>query len=64
MRDLNRHIVEQQAAQWETLGLELGLKDYRINIKVDDAIKKIKQPTTTTPVSIDKGGNYCSVLNY
>ena len=32
MRDLNRHIVEQQAAQWERLGLELGLKDYHIAI--------------------------------
>ena len=30
MRDLKRHIVEQQAAQWERLGVELGLKDYHI----------------------------------
>ena len=36
MRDLNRYIVEQQAAQWERLGLELGLKDYHIaNISKD-----------------------------
>ena len=36
MRDLNRYIVEQQAAQWERLGLELGLKDYHIaNISED-----------------------------
>ena len=36
VRDLNRHIVEQQAAQWERLGLELGLKDYHIaNITKD-----------------------------
>ena len=37
MKDLNRHIVEQQAAQWERLGLELGLKDYNIaNISKDN----------------------------
>ena len=37
MRDLNRHIVEQQAAQWEKLGLELGLKYYHIaNISKDN----------------------------
>ena len=37
MRDLNTHIVEQQAAQWEKLGLELGLKDYHIaNISKDN----------------------------
>ena len=37
MRDLNRYIVEQQAAQWERLGLELGLKDYHIaNISKDN----------------------------
>ena len=37
MRDLNTHIVEQQAAQWERLGLELGLKDYHIaNISKDN----------------------------
>ena len=36
MKYLNRHIVEQQAAQWERLGLELGLKDYHIaNISKD-----------------------------
>ena len=36
MKDLNRYIVEQQAAQWETLGLELGLMDYHIaNITKD-----------------------------
>ena len=36
MRDVNRYIVEQQAAQWERLGLELGLKDYHIaNISKD-----------------------------
>ena len=32
MKDLNRYIVEQQAAQWERLGPELGLKDYHIAI--------------------------------
>ena len=37
IRDLNRHIVEQQAAQWERLGVELGLKDYHIaNISKDN----------------------------
>ena len=37
MRDLNRYIVEQQAAQWERLGLELGLEDYHIaNISKDN----------------------------
>ena len=36
MRDLNRYIVEQQAVQWERLGVELGLKDYHIaNISRD-----------------------------
>ena len=98
MRDLNRYIVEQQAAQWERLGLELGIKDYHIaNIskdnehnpnrsvtccramlkqwlreipsptwgKLDDAVKKIKLPSTTSPVYTNKGGNhgyYYSVL--
>ena len=97
MRDINRHIVEQQAAQWERLGVELGLKDYHIaNIskdnpnrsvtccrvmlqkwldidpsatwaKLNDAIKKIKLPSTTTLVSTDKGGNHSywyGVLKY
>ena len=32
MRSLNRDIVEQQAPHWESLGLELGLKDYHIAI--------------------------------
>ena len=37
MRDLNRYVVEQQAAQWERLGLELGLNDYHIaNISKDN----------------------------
>ena len=37
MRDVNRYIVEQQAAQWERLGLELGLKNYHIaNISKDN----------------------------
>ena len=88
MRDINRHIVKQQAAQWERLGVELGLKDYHIaNIskdylnrsetccrvmlqkwldidpsptwaKLNDAIKNIKLPSTTTLVSTDKGGNH------
>ena len=89
MRDLNRYIVQQQAAQWETLGLELGLKDYHIAIitkdhpnnsvtccrvmlqkwldtdplaswsKMDDAVKKIKSPTTgpTSVVSSDTAGS-------
>ena len=36
MKGLNKHIIEQQAAQWERLGLELGLKDYHIaNISKD-----------------------------
>ena len=100
MRDLNRYIVEQQAAQWERLGLELGIKDYHIvNIskdnehnpnrsvtccrailkqwlreipsptwgKLDDTVKKIKLPSTTSPAYTNKGGNhgyYYSVLNY
>ena len=42
MRDLNRHIVEQHAAQWERLGLELGLKDYHIaNISKDYPNKSV-----------------------
>ena len=37
MRDLNRHIVEQQATQWERLGLELGLQEYHTaNISKDN----------------------------
>ena len=28
MKDLNRHVVVQQAANWERLGLKLGLKEY------------------------------------
>ena len=31
MKDLNRYVVQQQAAQWEGLGLELGLERYHIN---------------------------------
>ena len=89
MRDLNRHIVQQQAAQWEMLGLELGLKRYHIdNIsrdhpnrsviccgemlrkwldidpsaswrKLDDAVRRIRSPTTdsATTVSSDSTGN-------
>ena len=97
MKDINRHIVEQQAAQWERLGVELGLKDYHIDniskdnpnrsvtccrvmlqkwldidpsatwAKLNDAIKKIKLPSTSTPVSTDKGGNHSywyGVLKY
>ena len=30
MRDLHSNIVRQYAAQWERLGLELGLNDYDI----------------------------------
>ena len=42
MRDLNRYIVEQQAAQWERLGLELGLKDYHIaNISKDNPNRSV-----------------------
>ena len=42
MRDLNRHIVEQQAAQWERLGVELGLKDYHIaNISKDNPNRSV-----------------------
>ena len=44
MRDLNRHTVEQQAAQWERLGLELGLKDYHIaNISANNSSHKQRQ---------------------
>ena len=35
--------------------------------KLDDAVKKIKLPSTTSPMSTDRGGNhgyYYSVLNY
>ena len=32
MRDLHRHIVKQYAVHWERLGLELGLKEYDIDI--------------------------------
>ena len=31
MRDLNRYVVQQQAAQWDGLGLELGLERYHID---------------------------------
>ena len=42
MRDLNRYIVEQQAGQWERLGLELGLKDYHIaNISKDNPNRSV-----------------------
>ena len=42
MKDLNRHITEQQAANWEKLGLELGLKDYHIaNICKDHPNKSV-----------------------
>ena len=30
MKHLNIHVVQQQAAYWEKLGAELGLKDYHI----------------------------------
>lgn len=37
MRDLHSYIVRQYAAQWERLGLELGLNDYDIaNISKDN----------------------------
>ena len=37
MRDLSSHVIDQQAAQWERLGLELGLKDFDIaNISKDN----------------------------
>ena len=32
MRDLHRHIVKQYAVHWKRLGLELGLKEYDIDI--------------------------------
>ena len=42
MRDVNRYIVEQQAAQWERLGLELGLKNYHIaNISKDNPNRSV-----------------------
>ena len=31
MKDLNRHIIEQYAVNWESLGLELGLENYHID---------------------------------
>ena len=34
-RELSRHVL-QEAAQWEALGLELGLKDYDIDIIAKD----------------------------
>lgn len=38
MRDLHSNIVRQYAAQWERLGLELGLNDYDIaNISENNA---------------------------
>ena len=38
MRDLYNHVVHQFAAQWEDLGLKLGLQDYNIaNISKDNA---------------------------
>ena len=37
MRDLHSNIVRQYVAQWERLGLELGLSDYDIaNISKDN----------------------------
>ena len=87
LRDLYRYIVGQQAAQWEWLGLELGLnngqisiisRDYRNDVeaccrkmlskwlemdpsatwgKLDDAIKNMMLPSTTSPVSPNKEGN-------
>lgn len=37
MRDLSSYIIEQHAAQWEELGLALGLKQYHItNISKDN----------------------------
>ena len=42
MRDLNRYIAEQEAAQWERLGLELGLMDYHIvNISKDNPNRSV-----------------------
>ena len=39
MRDLHKHIVKQYAVHWPRLGLELGLKEYKIEI-----IYSIKEP--------------------
>ena len=96
MKDLNKYIVEQQAAQWEILAGELGLKDYHIaNItkdhpnnsvtscrvmlqkwldsdplaswsKLDDAVKKIKSPTTgpASFVSSDNAGSCITIVSY
>ena len=36
MRDLHRYVVQQQAAQWDRLGLELGLERYHIAIITRD----------------------------
>ena len=36
MSDLNRYIVQQYAVNWDSLGLELGLKDYHIDIIASD----------------------------
>ena len=87
LRDLYRYIATQQAAQWEWLGLELGLNDVQINTismnhrgdveaccrsmlskwlqidpsaswgKLDDAIRRMTLPSTTSPVSPYKEGN-------
>ena len=37
LRNLNTHVVQQQAIYWEKLGVELGLEDYHIaNISKDN----------------------------
>ena len=44
MRDLTRHVDEQQAAQWERLAIELGLKHYHIANIADDNKQKLDNP--------------------
>ena len=36
MRDLHRYVVQQHAAKWDRLGLELGLEQYHIAIIARD----------------------------
>ena len=44
MRELHNNIVRQYAAQWERLGLELGLQEYEIaNISENNSSRKQRQ---------------------
>ena len=43
-RDLHRYVVEQQAALWDSLGIELGLAQYHIdNIARDHSNESVTQ---------------------